>query len=192
MSSKFYDINTIKKDSFSFKMENGILKDISINNIEEYGIRYYYNNSCGFLKSNDIKNLKNNINKAKKIAENIKNYNHLSHEINKNDIEYANEKHINNSGPKVKIHPHEIPINDKILLFKEIDKYISENNIKTRSLSYFESRTTHIYNNSDEIKLEYTTTRIGYVINALTKDGSDLQSCTKYCYDISGYEIFEK
>lgn len=194
----FFDVRMIDEKSTSIILDNGELQEISVNQSNGMGVRALYKGYMGFVSGNACDN-KSDIDKAVKsasiLAKGIKRLStpRMSKQRLEKNIELAPfEKKNIKKIPKVKINPADISIEDKVEFLKEIERKASLDEVKSTTVTYFESSAKIKYNSSEGQEFEYELMRTGIFINAVAIRDGIYQAGFESKASIGGYELFKK
>ncbi|MET1124758.1 MAG: TldD/PmbA family protein [Archaeoglobaceae archaeon] len=170
---KFFDIRTLRSETLSLTIENGVLEKPRYVSESSKAFRVLKNGFWGFFEGNvsDAEGLE----MAERCA------------IFEGDGDILELRSEGSYEMKVKVDPRDVSLEEKIALLKDLSSTVSADSVK---ITYFENYREFEYRDSSGSDVRYTAVRCGISILAVAK-GKTLQAYSKRLMRVGGYEVLE-
>lgn len=179
----FYEIIKVKETTNSISLENDKVEEAKTHSDKGLFVRALVNGNWGFSSSTEV-NKKNVLKKAIEAAK---------HNPKTKQKELAPVNELNKSFKhQIKQDPVSISTETKIELLRDAKKRTQNRDIKQTKITYSDSKTKLIYENSENTYGEYTLYRTGARAQAIAKKEGEIQSAKERVYGTKGYEVFEE
>ncbi|TGC11511.1 TldD/PmbA family protein [Methanolobus halotolerans] len=183
----FFDSKIIEGTTTSIILDNGNIKEVSVNYTKGAGIRALSGGSWGMTSADGDFDLNKAIRAATELARG------MNERSSKEKVEMMDiVKPVVRNLPKVKIDPRDISLEEKVSQLNEIGKRAKLDNISSVSAVYNESTYKMMYSDSTGIEGEYDITRTGFAISAVASKNGMYQAGRESRFGVTGYELFEK
>lgn len=165
----YLDLRLEEKSGVDFSIKKSEVENIAETESIGYGIRALYKGRWGFTSANDISKISEKIDEAitfAKLAGNSKSQFHKVDPIN------------DTVSSPMKIDPTKIPLDNKISLFLNYYKIISNFDKRIQgssSLRYKDQEVKKYFLNSQGSFIEQEARRIGYTVNVITRENDNIQ-----------------
>ncbi len=179
----FYDTRILNGSRTRIVLDNGKLEEIAESPFQGAAIRALTGGAWGFVTTDDVGDLKKEINLAQRIAKKID---------RKDDLDLA----IAPVGKSVIVHakkdPKDLSLEEKIDLLREIENAAKVPGVSSTQAVYSEVEITIHYANSEGLDLVSEMTRMGFMINAVAHRNGLYQMDGTGRSGVGGLEIFER
>ncbi|MDW7731687.1 MAG: TldD/PmbA family protein [Methanolobus sp.] len=183
----FFDSKIIEGTTTSIILDNGNIKEVSVNYTKGAGIRALSGGSWGITSADGDFDLDKAIRAAAELAIG------MNERSSKEKVEIMDiTKPVVSNLPKVKVDPRDISLEEKVTLLSEIGKRAKLDDISSVSAVYSESTYKIMYSDSTGIDGEYDITRTGFAISAVASRNGIYQAGRESRFGVTGYELFEK
>ncbi|MBN2110232.1 MAG: TldD/PmbA family protein, partial [Methanosarcinaceae archaeon] len=183
----FFDSKIIEGITTSIVLDNGNIKEVSVNYTKGAGVRALCGGSWGITSADGDFDLNKAIRVAAELAIG------MNERSPKEKVEIMDiEKPVVRNLPEIKIDPRDISLEEKVDMLSEIGKRAQMNGISSVSAVYSESTYNTMYSDSTGIEGEYEMTRTGFAISAVASKNGIYQAGRESRYGVTGFELFEK
>ncbi len=176
----YYEVRVVKISVAHLEMQNSHLEEISSNMEIGIGVRAFQG-AWGFSSANDIGRAEKAIETAMKIAKLMKGSSKV----------YLNDPIKDRAEIKAKKPFINVDLDEKLELVKTVDKFLEDNDIVNRKVSYGDGLKWQFYFNSLGSEIETIIPRIRLSFSATAKKGNEMQSYWKIFGGTGGWEIVE-
>ena len=176
----YYEVRVVKISAAHLEMQNSHLEEISSNMEIGIGVRAFQG-AWGFSSANDIGRAEKAIETAMKIAKLMKGSSKV----------YLDDPIKDRAEIKAKKPFINVDLDEKLELVKTVDKFLEDNDIVNRKVSYGDGLKWQFYFNSLGSEIETIIPRIRLSFSATAKKGNEMQSYWKIFGGTGGWEIVE-
>jgi len=181
--SEFYDIRTLKGSRTRIVLDNGKLEEIAEAPFQGAAIRALAGGAWGFVTSDCIDGLGEEIALAQRIARKIDRHENLK---------LAKAPKGESAEVPVKKDPRNLSLEEKVLLLREIEDAAKVKGVSSTQAVYSEVELTMHYTSSEGLDLESKLTRMGFVINAVAHRNGLYQTDGLGRAGVGGLELFDQ
>ncbi|QLC49593.1 TldD/PmbA family protein [Methanolobus zinderi] len=183
----FFDSKIIEGTTTSIVLDNGNIKEVSVNYTRGAGIRALSGGSWGITSADGDFDLNKAIRAAAELAQG------MDERSPKEKVEMMEvSKPVVDNLPKVKIDPRDVSLEEKVKQLSEMGKRADLDGISSVSAVYSESNYKIMYSDSTGIEGEYDITRTGFAVSAVASRNGIYQAGRESRFGVTGYELFEK
>lgn len=183
----FFDSKTIEGTTTSIVLDNGNIKEVSVNYTKGAGIRALSGGSWGITSADGDFDLNKAIRAAAELAQG------MDERSPKEKVEMMEiSKPAVDNLPRVKIDPRDVSLEEKVSQLSEMGKRADLDGISSVSAVYSESNYKIMYSDSTGIEGEYDITRTGFAVSAVASRNGIYQAGRESRFGVTGYELFEK
>jgi len=183
MAPEFYDIRTLRGSRTRIVLDNGKLEEINQAPFQGAAVRALLGGAWGFVTTDSVTDLGEDIALAKRIARKID-----RHEL----LTLARAAPGRSSVVPVKKDPKDISLEEKVVLLREIEDAAKVKGVSSTQAVYSEMDFTMHYSSSEGLDLEAKTTRMGFVISAVAHRNGLYQTDGEGRSGVGGLELFER
>jgi len=183
----FFDSKIIEGTTTSIVLDNGNIKEVSVNYTKGAGIRALSGGSWGITSADGDFDLNKAIRAAAELAQG------MDERSPKEKVKMMEvPKPVVDNLPKVKIDPRDVSLEEKVKQLSEMGKRADLDGISSVSAVYSESNYKIMYSDSTGIEGEYDITRTGFAVSAVASRNGIYQAGRESRFGVTGYELFEK
>jgi len=183
MAPEFYDIRTLRGSRTRIVLDNGKLEEINQAPFQGAAVRALLGGAWGFVTTDSVTDLGEDIALAKRIARKID-----RHEL----LTLARAAPGRSIVVPVKKDPKDISLEEKVVLLREIEDAAKVKGVSSTQAVYSEMDFTMHYSSSEGLDLEAKTTRMGFVISAVAHRNGLYQTDGEGRSGVGGLELFER
>ncbi len=183
MAPEFYDIRTLRGSRTRIVLDNGKLEEINQAPFQGAAVRALLGGAWGFVTTDSVTDLGEDIALAKRIARKID-----RHEL----LTLARAAPGRSIVVPVKKDPKDISLEEKVALLREIEDAAKVKGVSSTQAVYSEMDFTMHYSSSEGLDLEAKTTRMGFVISAVAHRNGLYQTDGEGRSGVGGLELFER
>ncbi len=183
----FFDSKIIEGTTTSIVLDNGNIKEVSVNYTKGAGIRALSGGSWGITSADGDFDLNKAIRAAAELAQG------MDERSPKEKVEMMEVPNpVVDNLPEVKIDPRDVSLEEKVKQLSEVGKRADLDGISSVSAVYSESNYKIMYSDSTGIEGEYDITRTGFAVSAVASRNGIYQAGRESRFGVTGYELFEK
>lgn len=183
MAPEFYDIRILQGSRTRIVLDNGKLEEIATAPFQGAALRALCGGAWGFVTTDNISNLKTEIDLARRIARKID-----RHE----DFTLAAAAAGRSVATPVKKDPRNLSLEEKVALLREIETAARVSGVSSTQAVYSEMDFTAHYSSSEGLDLEAKTTRMGFFIGAVAHRNGLYQADSEGRSGVGGLELFDR
>jgi TldD protein len=181
--SEFYDIRTLKGSRTRIVLDNGKLEEIAEAPFQGAAIRALAGGAWGFVTTDCIDGLGEEIALAQRIARKID---------RREDLKLAEVPKGKSVQVPVKKDPQNLSLEEKVKLLREIEDAAKVKGVSSTQAVYSEVELTMHYTSSEGLDLESKMTRMGFVISAVAHRNGIYQTDGLGRAGVGGLELFDR
>ncbi|MDD1762639.1 MAG: TldD/PmbA family protein [Methanothrix sp.] len=183
MASEFYDIRVLQGSRTRIVLDNGKLEEIAEAPFEGAAVRALSHGAWGFVTSDNVDDLGEEIDLARRIARKID---------RQEDLELARAPPGKSQVVAVKKDPKNLSLDEKVALLREIENAAKVKGVSSTQAVYSEMNMLLHYKSSEGLDLESRMTRMGFFISAVAHRNGVYQTDGEGRSGVGGLEIFER
>ena len=183
MASEFYDIRVLQGSRTRIILDNGKLEEIAEAPFEGAAVRALSRGAWGFVTSDNVDDLDEEIDLARRIARKID---------CQEDLELARAPPGKSQVVAVKKDPKNLSLDEKVSLLREIENAAKVKGVSSTQAVYSEMNMLLHYKSSEGLDLESRMTRMGFFISAVAHRNGVYQTDGEGRSGVGGLEIFER
>lgn len=183
MASEFYDIRVLQGSRTRIILDNGKLEEIAEAPFEGAAVRALSRGAWGFVTSDNVDDLGEEIDLARRIARKID---------RQEDLELAHAPPGKSQVVAVKKDPKNLSLDEKVALLREIENAAKVKGVSSTQAVYSEMNMLLHYKSSEGLDLESRMTRMGFFISAVAHRNGVYQTDGEGRSGVEGLEIFER
>jgi TldD protein len=183
IASDFYDIRVLQGSRTRIILDNGKLEEIAEAPFEGAAVRALSRGAWGFVTSDNVNDLREEIDLAQRIARKID---------RQEDLNLALAPPGASQVIAVKKDPKNLSLDDKVALLREIEDAAKVEGVSSTQAVYSEMELKLHYSNSEGLDLESSMTRMGFFISAVAHRNGVYQTDGEGRSGVGGLEIFER
>ncbi|MCK9566109.1 MAG: TldD/PmbA family protein [Methanothrix sp.] len=183
MEPEFYDIRILRGSRTRIVLDNGKLEEIAAASFQGAAVRALFGGAWGFVTTDNVTDLGEEIDLAKRIARKID-----RHE----DLTLARAPPGRSVAIPVKKDPKNLSLEEKVALLREIEDAAKVKGVSSTQAVYSEVDFTVHYSSSEGLDLESKTTRMGFVISAVAHRNGLYQTDGEGRSGVGGLELFDR
>ncbi len=183
MAPEFYDIRTLRGSRTRIVLDNGKLEEINQAPFQGAAVRALHGGAWGFVTTDNVTDLGEDIALAKRIARKID---------RQEDLSLAEIIPGRSVIVPVKKDPKNISLEEKVALLREIEDAAKVKGVSSTQAVYSEMDFTMHYSSSEGLDLEAKTTRMGFVISAVAHRNGLYQTDGEGRSGVGGLELFDR
>jgi len=181
--SEFYDIRTLNGSRTRIVLDNGKLEEIAEAPFQGAAIRAFAGGAWGFVTTDCIDDLGEEIALAQRIARKID---------RREDLKLAEVPKGKSMQVPVKRDPQDLSLEEKVKLLREIEDAAKVKGVSSTQAVYSEVEFTMHYTSSEGLDLESKMTRMGFVISAVAHRDGIYQTDGLGRAGVGGLELFDR
>jgi len=183
MAPEFHDIRILRGSRTRIVLDNGKLEEISQAPFQGAAVRALCGGAWGFVTTDSVDNLGEEIDLAKRIARKID-----RHE----DLRLAEAPAGKSIAVPVKKDPKDLSLEEKVALLREIEDAAKVAGVSSTQAVYSEMELEGHYSNSEGLDLESKTTRMGFMVSAVAHRNGLYQTDGEGRAGVGGLELFDR
>ena len=183
MASEFYDIRVLQGSRTRIILDNGKLEEIAEAPFEGAAVRALSRGAWGFVTSDNVDDLGEEIDLARRIARKID---------RQEDLELARAPPGKSQVVAVKKDPKNLSLDEKVSLLREIENAAKVKGVSSTQAVYSEMNMLLHYKSSEGLDLESRMTRMGFFISAVAHRNGVYQTDGEGRSGVGGLEIFDR
>jgi len=183
MAPEFHDIRILRGSRTRIVLDNGKLEEISQAPFQGAAVRALCGGAWGFVTTDSVDNLGEEIDLAKRIARKID-----RHE----DLRLAEAPAGKSIAVPVKKDPKYLSLEEKVALLREIEDAAKVAGVSSTQAVYSEMELEGHYSNSEGLDLESKTTRMGFMVSAVAHRNGLYQTDGEGRAGVGGLELFDR
>ncbi|MDD1750535.1 MAG: TldD/PmbA family protein [Methanothrix sp.] len=183
MAPEFYDIRILRGSRTRIVLDNGKLEEIAQAPFQGAAVRALHGGAWGFVTTDNVTDLGEEIDLAKRIARKID---------RREDLSLAKAPAGRSVVVPVKKDPKSLSLEEKVALLREIENAAKVKGVTSTQAVYSEMQTTVSYSSSEGLDLESKTTRMGFVISAVAHRNGLYQTDGEGRSGVGGLELFDR
>jgi len=183
MEPEFYDIRILRGSRTRIVLDNGKLEEIAEAPFQGAAVRALHGGAWGFVTTDNVANLGEEIDLAKRIARKID---------RRENLVLAEAPAGRSVVVPVKKDPKNLSLEEKVALLREIEDAAKVKGVSSTQAVYAEMDFTMHYQSSEGLDLEAKTTRMGFVISAVAHRNGLYQTDGEGRSGLGGLELFDR
>lgn len=183
MAPEFHDIRILRGSRTRIVLDNGKLEEISQAPFQGAAVRALYGGAWGFVTTDRVDGLVEEIDLAKRIARKIG-----RHE----ELRLAEAPAGKSIAVSVKKDPKDLSLEEKVALLREIEDAAKVIGVSSTQAVYSELELKAHYSNSEGLDLESKTTRMGFMVSAVAHRNGLYQTDGEGRAGVGGLELFDR
>ena len=183
MAPEFYDIRILRGSRTRIVLDNGKLEEIAAAPFQGAAVRALFGGAWGFVTTDNVTDLGEEIDLAKRIARKID---------RREDLSLAEAPPGRSVAIPVKKDPKNLSLEEKVALLREIEDAAKVKGVSSTQAVYSEMDFTTHYSSSEGLDLESRTTRMGFVISAVAHRNGLYQTDGEGRSGVGGLELFDR
>jgi TldD protein len=181
--SDFYDVRVLRGSLTRIVLDNGKLDEISESPFQGASVRALSGGAWGFVTTDSVDGLENEIDLAKRMARKIG---------RKEDLKLAEAPAGKSLTMPAKKDPRDLSLEDKVDLLREIEGAAKVQGVSSTQAIYSEVELKAHYTSSEGLDLESEMTRMGFAISAVAHRDGLYQASGEGRSGIGGLELFDR
>ncbi|MFA6373355.1 MAG: TldD/PmbA family protein [Methanothrix sp.] len=183
MAPEFYDIRILRGSRTRIVLDNGKLEEIAAAPFQGAAVRALFGGAWGFVTTDNVADLGEEIDLAKRIARKID---------RREELTLAQAPPGRSVVVPVKKDPKNLSLEEKVALLREIEDAAKVKDVTSTQAVYSEVDFTTHYSSSEGLDLESKTTRMGFVISAVAHRNGLYQTDGEGRSGVGGLELFDR
>lgn len=183
MTAEFYDTRVLRGSRTRIVLDNGKLEEIAQVPFQGASVRALFGGAWGFVTTDRVDGLGQEIDLAKRIARKIN---------RREDLRLAEAPAGRSVSVPVKKDPKDLSLEEKVTLLREIEDAAKVKGVSSTQAVYSEMDVVAHYSNSEGLDLESKTTRMGFVISAVAHKNGLYQTDGEGRAGVGGLELFDR
>ncbi|MGV8089386.1 MAG: TldD/PmbA family protein [Methanothrix sp.] len=183
MTAEFYDTRILQGSRTRIVLDNGKLEEIAQVPFQGASVRALFGGAWGFVTTDRVDGLGQEIDLAKRIARKIG---------RKEDLSLAEAPPGRSVVVPVKRDPKDLSLEEKVALLREIEDAAKVKGISSTQAVYSEMDLVAHYTSSEGLDLESRMTRMGFVISAVAHRNGLYQTDGEGRAGVAGLELFDR
>jgi TldD protein len=183
MAPEFYDIRILRGSRTRIVLDNGKLEEIAQAPFQGASVRALHGGAWGFVTTDNVSDLGEEIDLAKRIARKIDRREYLT---------LAEAPPGRSVVVPVNKDPKNLSLEEKVALLREIEDAAKVKGVSSTQAVYSEMDFTTHYSSSEGLDLEAKTTRMGFVISAVAHRNGLYQTDGEGRSGVGGLELFDR
>jgi TldD protein len=183
--AEFYDLRILRGSRTSIAFDNGKLEEVLESPFQGAAVRALSGGAWGFVTTDAVDGLKEEIEQASRIAEKIRRSEGLK-------LARVPAPSIRSFKSPVKKKPRDLSLEEKVELCREIENAARLQMVSSTHAAYSEMEINLHYSSSEGLDLTSEMTRTGFVISAVAQDGGLFQSSGEGRAGVCGLELFDR
>jgi len=183
LTAEFYDTRILQGSRTRIVLDNGKLEEIAQVPFQGASVRALFGGAWGFVTTDRVDGLGQEIDLAKRIARKIG---------RKEDLSLAEAPPGRSVVVPVKRDPKDLSLEEKVALLREIEDAAKVKGISSTQAVYSEMDLVAHYTSSEGLDLESRMTRMGFVISAVAHRNGLYQTDGEGRAGVAGLELFDR
>jgi len=183
MAPEFHDIRILRGSRTRIVLDNGKLEEISQAPFQGASVRALYGGAWGFVTTDSVNGLQEEIDLARRIARKID---------RQEELQLAEAPAGKSIAVPVKKDPKDLSIEEKVALLREIEDAAKVAGVSSTQAVYSEMQLVSHYSSSEGLDLESKTTRMGFMISAVAHRNGLYQTDGEGRAGVGGLELFDR
>ncbi|WP_424430466.1 TldD/PmbA family protein [Methanothrix sp.] len=183
MTVDFFDTRVLRGSRTRIVLDNGKLEEIAQVPFQGASVRALFGGAWGFVTTDRVDGLGEEIDLAKRIARKIG---------RQEDLRLAEAPPGRSVVVAVKRDPRDLSLEEKVALLREIEDAAKIDGVSSTQAVYSEMDLTAHYSSSEGLDLESRMTRVGFVISAVAHRNGLYQTDGEGRAGVGGLEIFDQ
>lgn len=183
MTAEFHDTRILQGSRTRIVLDNGKLEEIAQVPFQGASVRALFGGAWGFVTTDRVDGLGQEIDLAKRIARKIG---------RKEDLSLAEAPPGRSVVVPVKRDPKDLSLEEKVALLREIEDAAKVKGISSTQAVYSEMDLVAHYTSSEGLDLESRMTRMGFVISAVAHRNGLYQTDGEGRAGVAGLELFDR
>jgi TldD protein len=183
LTAEFYDTRILQGSRTRIVLDNGKLEEIAQVPFQGASVRALFGGAWGFVTTDRVDGLGQEIDLAKRIARKIG---------RKEDLSLAEAPPGRSVVVPVKKDPKDLSLEEKVALLREIEDAAKVKGISSTQAVYSEMDLVAHYTSSEGLDLESRMTRMGFVISAVAHRNGLYQTDGEGRAGVGGLELFDR
>ena len=183
MTAEFHDTRILQGSRTRIVLDNGKLEEIAQVPFQGASVRALFGGAWGFVTTDRVDGLGQEIDLAKRIARKIG---------RKEDLSLAEAPPGRSVVVPVKRDPKDLSLEEKVALLREIEDAAKVKGISSTQAVYSEMDLVAHYSSSEGLDLESRMTRMGFVISAVAHRNGLYQTDGEGRAGVGGLELFDR
>ncbi|WP_424443733.1 TldD/PmbA family protein [Methanothrix sp.] len=183
MTVDFFDTRVLRGSRTRIVLDNGKLEEIAQVPFQGASVRALFGGAWGFVTTDRVDGLGEEIDLAKRIARKIG---------RQEDLRLAEAPSGRSVVVAVKRDPRDLSLEEKVALLREIEDAAKIDGVSSTQAVYSEMDLTAHYSSSEGLDLESRMTRVGFVISAVAHRNGLYQTDGEGRAGVGGLEIFDQ
>ena len=183
MTVDFFDTRVLRGSRTRIVLDNGKLEEIAQVPFQGASVRALFGGAWGFVTTDRVDGLGEEIDLAKRIARKIG---------RQEDLRLAEAPSGRSVVVAVKRDPRDLSLEEKVALLREIEDAAKVDGVSSTQAVYSEMDLTAHYSSSEGLDLESRMTRVGFVISAVAHRNGLYQTDGEGRAGVGGLEIFDQ
>ncbi|MGB3920608.1 MAG: TldD/PmbA family protein [Methanothrix sp.] len=179
----FFDTRVLRGSRTRIVLDNGKLEEIAQVPFQGASVRALFGGAWGFVTTDRVDGLGEEIDLAKRIARKIG---------RQEDLRLAEAPPGRSVVVAVKRDPRDLSLEEKVALLREIEDAAKIDGVSSTQAVYSEMDLTAHYSSSEGLDLESRMTRVGFVISAVAHRNGLYQTDGEGRAGVGGLEIFDQ
>jgi len=179
----FFDTRVLRGSRTRIVLDNGKLEEIAQVPFQGASVRALFGGAWGFVTTDRVDGLGEEIDLAKRIARKIG---------RQEDLRLAEAPSGRSVVVAVKRDPRDLSLEEKVALLREIEDAAKIDGVSSTQAVYSEMDLTAHYSSSEGLDLESRMTRVGFVISAVAHRNGLYQTDGEGRAGVGGLEIFDQ
>lgn len=183
MAPEFHDIRILRGSRTRIVLDNGKLEEISQAPFQGASVRALYGGAWGFVTTDSVDGLQEEIDLARRIARKID---------RQEELRLAEAPAGKSIAVPVKKDPKDLSLEEKVALLREIEDAAKVAGVSSTQAVYSEMQLVSHYSSSEGLDLESKTTRMGFMISAVAHRNGLYQTDGEGRAGVGGLELFDR
>jgi TldD protein len=183
MAPEFHDIRILRGSRTRIVLDNGKLEEISQAPFQGASVRALYGGAWGFVTTDSVDGLEEEIDLARRIARKID---------RQEELRLAEAPAGKSITVAVKKDPKALSLEEKVGLLREIEDAAKVKGVSSTQAVYSEMELVSHYSSSEGLDLESKTTRMGFMVSAVAHRNGLYQTDGEGRAGVGGLELFDR
>jgi TldD protein len=183
MAPEFHDIRILRGSRTRIVLDNGKLEEISQAPFQGASVRALYGGAWGFVTTDSVDGLEEEIDLARRIARKID---------RQEELRLAEAPAGKSIAVPVKKDPKDLSLEEKVGLLREIEDAAKVAGVSSTQAVYSELELVSHYSSSEGLDLESKTTRMGFMVSAVAHRNGLYQTDGEGRAGVGGLELFDR
>jgi TldD protein len=183
MAPEFHDIRILRGSRTRIVLDNGKLEEISQAPFQGASVRALYGGAWGFVTTDSVDGLEEEIDLARRIARKID---------RQEELRLTEAPAGKSITVAVKKDPKALSLEEKVGLLREIEDAAKVKGVSSTQAVYSELELVSHYSSSEGLDLESKTTRMGFMVSAVAHRNGLYQTDGEGRAGVGGLELFDR